>query len=136
MALTVIDSSLAAAWLLDDEHDPAAEAVFNNLREDNGVVPQLFHFEIRNALLMAERRGRITQSGIEECIAALHELPITTDRATDFAMCFRLARTHNLTFYDALYLELAIRRNAQVATLDSALSRAATAEGLPDPSRV
>ena len=131
----VIDSSLAAAWLLDDEHHPAADAAFDNLREDSGVVPQLFHFEIRNALLMAERRGRITQLGIEECIVALHGLPITTDHATDFAMCFRLARTHNLTFYDALYLELAIRRDALLATLDSALSRAAATEGLPAPTR-
>ncbi len=41
-----------------------------------------------------------------------------------------LALTHDLTFYDALYLELAKRRNAPLATLDNALARAAIDEGL------
>ena len=54
---------------------------------------------------------------------------IETDHEPNFHATMQLALTHNLTFYDALYLELAIRRNAQLATLDSALSRAATAEG-------
>ena len=134
MALSVIDSSLAAAWLLDDEHHPLAEVTFNNLGEDGGVVPMLWHFEIRNTLLMAERRRRITRPGIEECLNELAALPIITDQSTDLGTCLELARKHNLTFYDALYLELAVRRNAQLATLDNALAHAADAEGLPAPS--
>ena len=135
MALVVIDSSLAAAWLLDDEHHPLAESVISNLGEDGGIVPQLWHFEIRNTLLMAERRGRISKLGIEECIDTVNGLPISTDHAPDFGTCLNLARKNNLTFYDALYLELAIRRDAQLATLDDALARAAAEEGLTPASR-
>ena len=130
MALVVIDSSLAAAWLLDDEHHPLAESCIRNLAVDRGIVPQLFHFEIRNTLLMAERRKRISKSGTEECLETIHGLPISTDQATDYSMCLDLARKHNLTFYDALYLELAIRLDARLATLDNALARAAEMEGL------
>ncbi len=41
-----------------------------------------------------------------------------------------LARRHGLTVHDAAYLELAIRRQAPLATLDAALSRAAAVEGV------
>ena len=130
MALVVIDSSLAAAWLLDDEHNPLADSLISNFGEDRGIVPQLFHFEISNTLLMAERRNRITGTGIQECLDAFSELPVSTDHATNFGACFHLARKHNLTFYDALYLELAIRRDASLATLDNALAKAASDEDL------
>ncbi len=129
MTRTVIDSSLAAAWLLYDEYHPLSESVMSNLRGERGIVPQHWHFEIRNTLLVAERRQRINRSEIEECLDTLDQLPITTDQAADFSTCFELARLHNLTFYDALYLELAKRRGARLATLDNALSRAAEAEG-------
>ena len=46
-------------------------------------------------------------------------------------MVFELARSHHLAIYDAVYQELASRRNEALATLDVALVRAATAEGLP-----
>ena len=41
-----------------------------------------------------------------------------------------VADLHRLTAYDASYLELALRRRLPLATLDAALARAATAEGL------
>ena len=70
-----------------------------------------------------------------ERLGYLSTLPIHTDQQPDYDAAMQFARTHNLTFYDALYLELAIRRDAQLATLDSALSQAAAAEGLSNPSR-
>lgn len=42
-----------------------------------------------------------------------------------------LAQKHGLTAYDALYLDLAIRRSATLATHDGRLHAAAQAEGLP-----
>ena len=93
-------------------------------------MPQLWHSEIRNALLIAERRGRILRDQTVNRLSYLSTLTIRTDQEPDFDVAMNLARTHNLTFYDALYLELAIRRDAQLATLDSALARAAANEGL------
>ena len=77
----------------------------------NGVVD--FHREVR------------------ERLDALKGLPIRTDEEPDLQSTFDLARAHGLSFYDALYLELAKRESADLATLDQALGRAAVAEGVP-----
>ena len=86
---------------------------------------------MRNGLLMAERRSRITEDRLQERLQDLIKLPIDSDTDSNLEDAFALARTHRLSFYDATYLELAIRRDIPLATLDNALDRAATAEGLP-----
>ena len=134
MSPLVLDASIAANWLLDDELDTRAASVLAWLRQDEAIVPQLWHYEIRNALLMAERRGRVTREQITERLHSLRELPILTNQEPDFDAAFYLARAHNLSFYDALYLELAKRIEAPLATLDTGLLQAATAEGLELPS--
>ena len=65
-----------------------------------------------------------------ECLEALKWLPIQTDTGLNLSAAFSLAQTHNLSFYDAVYLELAKRQDAALASLDAALVRAAEAEGL------
>ena len=57
-------------------------------------------------------------------------LPIRTDVDPDLQSAFDLARTHELSIYDALHLELANRERAELATPDGALGRAAAAEGI------
>lgn len=82
-------------------------------------------------LLVAERRGRLSATQAADRLDALRTLPINTDESPDLESAYELARTHNLSFYDALYLDLACRRNTPLVTLDTALARAAGAEGLP-----
>ena len=94
------------------------------------LVPQLWHLEVRNALLVAERRGRIRADEVEERLRCLLELPVKTDTEPNLETAFALARGRHLSFYDALYLELALRCGGALATLDAALARAAVAEGL------
>ena len=130
MSVLILDASIAAAWLFSDETEPRADAALARLAEDSAYVPQLWHLEIRNVLLVAERRGRISAEHALEFLDALGELPIRTDTTPDLAVAFALARAHGLFFYDALYLELAQRRNGEIATLDSALARAAVTAGL------
>ena len=131
--LSVIDASVASSWIFDDESDPFADDVFAIVQANYGLVPQHWHFEVRNALLMAERRGRIDEGTIDAHLNRLSNLHIETDQTPDLDATFALARRHLLTFYDALYLELALRHQIPLATLDSALDRAA-AEGLPAPA--
>ncbi|MDE2839567.1 MAG: type II toxin-antitoxin system VapC family toxin [Chloroflexota bacterium] len=128
--MLILDASIAAAWLFSDETEPQAEAVLARLAEDTAYVPQLWHLEVRNVLLVAERRGRIAAEHALELLETLGELPIRTDTTPDLAVAFALARAHGLSFYDALYLELAQRRDGTLATLDSALARSAAAVGL------
>ena len=131
MSGIVVDASVALAWLLEDEDDPRANRILDRLAEDVALVPQLWHLETRNALIAAERRGRLSEREVKERLGALNSIPIQTDDEPDFQAAFDLARKHGLSFYDALYLELAKRRDAELATLDRALGRAATAEDVP-----
>ncbi len=134
MSGLVLDASVALAWLLDDETEPRAHSALERLQDDGAVVPRLWHLEMRNSFLAAERRGRLSADEVNERLHALISLPIRTDEEPDLQSAFGLARTHGLSFYDALYLELAKRENAQLATLDGLLDQAAMAEGvsLPD----
>ena len=131
MSGLVVDASMALAWLFDDEDSPGVGAALERLKEDGAVVPQLWHLEIRNALLSAERRGRISLEEIAERLDALNGLPIQTDEDPNYQVAFDLARKHGLSFYDAIYLELAKRQGAELATLDRALGRAAASEDVP-----
>lgn len=130
MTVLVVDASVAAVWLMDDEDHQIAEAAYQSVESGDAIVPQIWQFEIRNILLTSARRRRISVGDVESLLTVVDELGMSTDNEPDFDAAMQLALTHNLTFYDALYLELAIRRNAQLATLDSALARAALNEGL------
>ena len=130
MSGLVVDASVVVAWLFDDEDDPRADRVLAQLAEEGALVPQLWHLETRNALLTAERRGRLSPEEVKERLAALRDLPIATDEGADLQSAFDLARTHGLSLYDALYLELARREGAELATLDGPLGQAAASEGV------
>ena len=131
MSAFVLDASVAITWLLDDEANPLADAARWRIADGGAFVPQVWHLEVRNALLVAERCRRISADGATARLRSLKELPIYTDVNPDLETAFELARGHHLAIYDAVYLELASRRNEALATLDVALVRAATAEGLP-----
>ncbi len=131
MSGLVVDASVVIAWLFDDEGEPRADKVLEHLEEDGALVPHLWHLETRNTLLVAERRWRLSERGVKERLDALKGLPIRTDEKPDLQSAFDLARAHELSFYDALYLELAKRESAELATLDGALGQAALAEGVP-----
>ena len=126
----VLDASVALAWLLDDEQAPQADNVRARLIRDRAFVPQLWHLEVRNGLIIAERRGRLSATRMNECLEALKWLPIQTDSEAALEMVVSLARLHKLSVYDAVYLELAKRRNAALASLDGALLRAAEEESV------
>ena len=93
-------------------------------------MPNLWHLEVGNVLIQAEKRGRITSTQIAARLELLGSLPITTDTETAsraFREVITLARSQKLTTYDAAYLELAIRQGVPLATQDKTLIRAAHA---------
>ena len=112
-----------------DESSALADAALKRLRVGGGMAPQIWWAELRNGLLAAERRGRISPAGTDAALAALDDLPITLDHTPHGAMVLRIAREHNLTVYDAMYLELALRLDGPLATLDRKLARAAAEAG-------
>lgn len=58
----VVDASVLACALLPDESDAIADFAFERLRFDPGIVPAHWWFEIRNILIVAERRSRLTMT--------------------------------------------------------------------------
>ena len=130
MTSVVIDSSVAVAWLMPDEQPDFLKATLENDAFLDCVAPHLFWFELRNVLLVNERRERLTPSQRVEALSLLSSLPIRLAELSDDAISFALARKHNLTFYDASYLALAIEEGASIATFDKRLKKAALAEGV------
>lgn len=126
----VLDASAVVGLALDGEASDAAQRMLDHTVAHGGVVPTLFWYELRNALLMAERRGRITPDGVAAFLADVALLPIAVDDLPRDAVVLQLARQHGLTVYDATYLELAMRIGAPLATLDAALRLAAGRAGV------
>ena len=131
MSAVVLDASVACDWLLDDELDPRAQRAAQRVSDIGALVPHLWHLEIRNALVVAERRGRLTAQGLADRLRALRQLPVVTDAEPDLDAVVALARSHHISVYDAVYLELAQRRRAALATLDAGLAEAAAAAEVP-----
>ena len=125
----VLDTSIAACWAFPDEHDPRADAALAKIKIEEAVVPSLWWFEVRNLLVVNERRKRITESGTNSFLRELSRLRIRVDRQPEEAAVMRLARAFGLSLYDASYLELALREAIPMATLDAQLAGAAVAEG-------
>jgi predicted nucleic acid-binding protein len=129
----VIDASAAACWVFKDEATRATDDLLIRVRSKGAVVPALWNWEIANLLIAAIRRVRITAADARAYVADLAVLPIAIDiDASDRAWreTFLLAQAHNLTAYDAAYLELAQRTGLELASKDAALLAAAAALGV------
>jgi predicted nucleic acid-binding protein len=132
----VLDVSVTVSFLLQDELSSAAMHGLAAIQESSVgsvFVPGHFWLEVTNALLVAERRQRASRAETTEALRIAFDLPLTTDDETN-QRCpdesIFLAREHSLTVYDAAYLELALRRRADLATVDKALARAAKSAGV------
>lgn len=126
----VLDASICAVWALTDESDPLADYVMARLAQEPAIVPALWWFEVRNVLIVSERRKRLTSDGSQEFLKFLAGFPIWSDEEPDEDAIFGFARRHQLSFYDATYLEIAHRKGLPLATLDKALRMAAEAAGI------
>ena len=126
----VLDASITLTWFFEDEAAAEAVEAYARVRSEGALAPQIWRFEVRNAFIFNERRERITSSQTAQAMTALETLSVTIDTQPDLEATMTLARVHGLTFYDALYLELALRQRATLFSLDETLLRAARAEGV------
>ena len=127
--MIVIDSSAVAALLLREE---GAAAILRAVEvQESLVAPALLPYEVTSALHAAVRRKRISQDAVPRCIAHFLRFPWALDiqssevRVQEIS---RLAARHDLTPYDAAYLELAMRQGTAIISLDAELRAAAKAE--------
>jgi predicted nucleic acid-binding protein len=129
----VVDCSIALTWCSEDEASPETDRLFESVRDEGAVVRGLWHLEVANVLLQAERRGRISRADLTRRLILILDLPIAIDpemTSRAWRETLSLARAENLTAYDAAYLELAERRNLPLMTRDSELGAAAKRLGV------
>lgn len=130
----VVDASMTLAWCFSDESTAFTESVLDLLANGaEAIAPAIWPFEVANALLMGERRKRVTPAQVSSVLQRIADLPISVepirvDRA--FGPVLLLARNEQLTEYDAAYLELALRDGSPLATIDERLRKAARRAGI------
>ena len=133
----VADASVTLAWCFGDEAAPFTDQLLDRVLAGEPIaVPACWPTEVLNGLLRAKRRGRVANEEIEFFLASLRLIDVRIDRWSGWPLLEAiqtLAERHSLTAYDAAYLELATRSGLPLATRDSALTRAATAEGVAFP---
>lgn len=132
----VLDNSVAMLWLLP-QSNPAgmalADKVLTQLQNDGAMAPSLWTLEAANVIAKCQRLGKITQAQASAFVALLEGLGIAIDASTSQRALhdtLDLARQFRLSAYDAAYLELALREQLPLATLDDALQNAAREAGV------
>lgn len=129
----VLDASVTMAWCFLDEATPYSYTIRDRVRGSGAIVPAIWALEVANALVLGERRQRLTQAQSVRFVEFLRILPITIEdrsAARVFGSVLPLAREHGLSAYDASYLELAIRDGLPLATQDERLRAAASGVGV------
>ncbi|MDP2808951.1 MAG: type II toxin-antitoxin system VapC family toxin [Rhodocyclaceae bacterium] len=127
----VLDASASVGWCIDNQATEYSEAVGRALEVDSAFVPSLWQLEMANALRNACKRQVLDIAGAQGFLAKLDTLPIRIDSAQPkVSEILALALRHDLTSYDAAYLDLALRLQLPIATQDAALREAALASGV------
>jgi predicted nucleic acid-binding protein len=133
LTVVVVDASTALAWCFPDEANAVSDGILFALRGQTLMVPAIWSLEIANTVLVAERRGRLKPHQVQRFLELLAELNIT-EQSQSVSDAVRtvlpLAHAHNLSAYDAAYLDLAVRQGAPLATFDGRLQKACRVAGV------
>ena len=131
----VVDASVAASWLLDDEWTETAGWVLDQMQAGTPLfVPTLWLLEMTNLLFNAERRKRIDRNHRNAALEQIERLPLIILAAPslgDLKALRNYAEKHQLTAYDAEYLRVAKEQKLILATQDVNLLTAAKREKVP-----
>ncbi len=129
----VLDSSATLAWIFGDETTEPVRRLFEAVAEQGAFVPSIWRLEVANSLTVALRRRQIDDAFRRSSLADLDELDIIVDALTDaraWRETLELADRFRLTVYGAAYVELALRRDLPLATLDQDMRSAGSILGL------
>ena len=134
MSRFIVDASVALCWYFEDQRTAYTEAVFDCLaRGDEGLVPAIWPLEVVNGLVVAVRQKTITATQLETFVRDLKDLPVEVDLegvGRAYSSILRVSRQHQLSSYDAAYLDLALVEGLPLATLDKNLRVAAKRAGV------
>jgi len=121
----IIDCSSTISLFLPDEiNNDYTNKLYDSFKNNVCIVPSLWCYELSNVLLSSKKRNRINDNQINEIVNLIYDLPVEIENINFCYIqnnIFNIANDNNLSVYDASYLELAIRFNCSLATLDKKL---------------
>ncbi len=129
----IADISVVLSWLFEEEQTKDALEVLRRIEKDEMLVPPLWWSELENGILMGERRGRKSPVETAAFLKLVRSLTIHTDDAPPHRVSddiLQIGRDHQLTAYDATYVELAVRQGVPLATFDVAIRKRAPILGI------
>lgn len=127
----VVDASATLGWLFAETD--SSDWIEAQLRSDTLIVPYLWQLEVVHTVLKKERQHKLAPEQANVFLEILEQLDIEFVAPTkqSLSRLAQFARPHQLSAYDACYLELAIERDAELLTLDNNLRDAARRLGVP-----
>lgn len=127
----VLDGSLTTSWGFLDEQTSERQSVLELLRLGGAEVPAIWPTEVANSMLTGIKKDRITPVGAEIFLRSITALNVLVHPPTPSLEALLVSATQfGLTVYDATYVELALRRQLPLATIDKAMRRAAMEAGV------
>ncbi|MEX2468684.1 MAG: type II toxin-antitoxin system VapC family toxin [Pseudohongiellaceae bacterium] len=132
----VLDNSVAMRWFFGDGRSQElsyAESILDAITDSKAYVPVVWNLEVCNVIARAEHRGLVTQARSDVFLSLLNDLEIEIDEAScsqALSQTLHLSRQYGLSAYDSSYLELALRKNLPLATLDKDLKKVAAKAGI------
>ena len=130
----VADASVAIGWVHPAQATKETSAMLDAIADGATLeVPALWSLEVANALVVLVRRRKLSEAERQEGLGWLRGLRLRVDHemsALAFTRLSELAAAHQLSVYDAAYLELAMRRRLVLGCKDGPLRTAARHVGL------
>lgn len=127
----VLDNSVVCGWFIENQSSAYGDTIARQLQDQRAAVPAVWELELANVLRTACLRQRMTAQHAQAVLAQIVSLPIDVDRqAAPPAELLALALRFGISSYDAAYLELALRLQIPLATVDGPLRNAALASGV------
>ena len=125
---------MAVAWVHPAQATKQTAAMLDAIADGATLeVPALWPLEVANALIVLVRRRKLTADERQAAFGWLRGLRVRVDHdmsALAFSRLSELSVTHQLSVYDAAYLELALRRRLVLGCKDAPLRAAAAHAGV------
>lgn len=126
----IVDASVTVAWFVRNQATAYTDRIRRRTRSERLHVPAIWPLEITNALWQLQRRKLLSDRQVNTIIDLVEPLDIVVHKDTPAPRrLLAIARDHDLTAYDASYLDLALALRYPVACRDGPLKDALRAAG-------
>ena len=121
----IVDASVAVAWFVRNQANAYTDRIRRLARSERLHVPAVWPLEFANALWQLQRRKLLSGRQVDTIVDLAETLDVVVHKETPAPRrLLAVARDHDLTTYDASYLDLALTHRYPVACRDGPLKTA------------